>query len=66
MNKSKEAICETTSANEKTMIGAIVGDIVGSRVEFANHKGRDFELLIDKTQCFFDGGIGRCRGVQER
>jgi len=27
------------------MIGAIVGDIVGSRFEFSNHKGRDLETL---------------------
>ena len=28
------------------MIGAIVGDIVGSRFEFVNHKGRDFALFV--------------------
>lgn len=28
------------------MIGAIVGDIAGSRFEFANHKGTDFELFV--------------------
>ena len=27
------------------MIGAIVGDIVGSRFEFKNHKGKRFTLL---------------------
>ena len=27
------------------MIGAITGDIVGSRFEFNNHKGTDFELF---------------------
>lgn len=27
------------------MIGAIVGDIVGSRFEFANHKSKDFEFF---------------------
>ena len=29
------------------MIGAIVGDIVGSRFEFVNHKGRDFALFVE-------------------
>ena len=32
------------------MIGAIVGDIVGSRFEFDNYKAKDFELFTDK--CF--------------
>ena len=27
------------------MIGAIVGDIVGSRFEFNNHRSKDFELF---------------------
>lgn len=33
------------------MIGAIVGDIVGSRFEWHNHRSKDFELLTH--QCFF-------------
>ena len=33
------------------MIGAIVGDIVGSRFEWHNHKSKDFELL--PNSCFF-------------
>ena len=33
------------------MIGAIVGDIVGSRFEFNNHKSKQFELFTDN--CFF-------------
>lgn len=33
------------------MIGAIVGDIVGSRFEFCNYKGKDFELFT--RDCFF-------------
>lgn len=33
------------------MIGAIIGDIVGSRFEFNNHRSKDFELFSDK--CFF-------------
>lgn len=32
------------------MIGAIIGDIVGSRFEFDNHKSKDFELFMD--ECF--------------
>ena len=28
------------------MIGAIVGDIAGSRFEFDTHKGKDFTLLV--------------------
>ena len=27
------------------MIGAIIGDIVGSRFEFNNHKSKEFELF---------------------
>lgn len=30
------------------MIGAIIGDIVGSRFEFDNHKSKDFELFTGK------------------
>ena len=29
------------------MIGVIIGDIVGSRFEFDNYKGKDFELFAD-------------------
>ena len=32
------------------MLGAIIGDIVGSRFEFNNHKSKDFELFTD--ECF--------------
>ena len=31
---------------KRTMIGAIVGDIAGSRFEFHNRKTKDFELLV--------------------
>lgn len=31
------------------MIGAIIGDIVGSRFEFNNHKSKDFELFTDES-----------------
>ncbi len=33
------------------MIGAIVGDIVGSRFEWNNHRSKDFDLF--SNQCFF-------------
>lgn len=31
--------------NELRMIGAIIGDIVGSRFEWNNHRSKDFELF---------------------
>ncbi len=34
------------------MIGAIIGDIVGSKYEFDNIKTKEFELF-DKNECFF-------------
>jgi len=37
------------------MIGAIVGDIAGSRFEFDNHKSKDFELFVS---CDKLNGIG--------
>lgn len=33
----------------KSVIGAIVGDIVGSIYEFSNHRSKDFELLSKET-----------------
>ena len=32
------------------MIGAIIGDIVGSRFEFNNHKSKDFEMFTDECE----------------
>jgi len=32
------------------MLGAIIGDIAGSRFEFNNHRSKEFELFTDK--CF--------------
>lgn len=32
------------------MLGAIIGDIVGSRFEWNNYKAKDFEFFSDK--CF--------------
>lgn len=37
--------------NNKGIIGAIIGDIVGSRFEFNNYRSTDFEFLNDK--CIF-------------
>ncbi len=37
--------------NNKGIIGAIIGDIVGSRFEFNNYRSTDFEFLNDR--CFF-------------
>ena len=41
------------------MIGAIVGDIIGSPYEFHNIKRKDFELFCDKC-CFTDDTILTC------
>jgi ADP-ribosyl-[dinitrogen reductase] hydrolase len=32
------------------LIGAIIGDIVGSRFEFNNHRSKDFELFTDECE----------------
>ena len=32
------------------MIGAIIGDVVGSRFEFNNHKTKDFELITEESE----------------
>lgn len=36
---------------KRTIMGAIAGDIIGSRFEFNNHKSKSFELMSD--YCFF-------------
>ena len=33
------------------MLGAIIGDIVGSRFEFRNHRSKDFDIF--HSTCFF-------------
>jgi ADP-ribosylglycohydrolase len=33
------------------MFGAIIGDIVGSRFEFNNHRSKNFDLI--HNDCFF-------------
>lgn len=38
------------------MIGAIIGDVVGSRFEFNNIKHKDFELVVDRS-CFTDDTV---------
>jgi ADP-ribosylglycohydrolase len=36
------------------LIGAIIGDIVGSRFEFNNHRSKEFELFTDKCEATDD------------
>ena len=36
------------------MIGAIIGDVVGSRFEWNNHRSRDFELFHADCRCTDD------------
>jgi ADP-ribosylglycohydrolase len=36
------------------MLGAIAGDIIGSRFEFNNHRSKDFELFLDGRSFFTD------------
>ena len=38
------------------MIGAIIGDVVGSRFEFDNYKSKDFEMF-DKDCDFTDDSV---------
>lgn len=53
MNKVIDIGLEGTQhvPNRNPVLGAIVGDIVGSRFEFNNHKSKDFEFIND--ECFF-------------
>ena len=32
------------------MLGAIIGDIVGSRFEFNNHKSKEFEFMTEQCE----------------
>ena len=41
------------------MVGAILGDIIGSRHEFNNIKTKDFELLTPEC-CFTDDTVMTC------
>jgi len=49
------------------MIGAIIGDIVGSRFEWNNHRSKDFEFLTYK--CFFTDdtvmSLAVCKALME-
>jgi len=36
------------------MIGAIIGDIAGSRFEFNNHRSKEFELFADDCEATDD------------
>ena len=47
----------------KTMIGAIIGDIVGSRFEFHNYLSKEFELLAPGC-CFTDDTVMTCAVAQ--
>ena len=44
------------------MIGAIAGDVIGSRFEFNNHRSRDFELFHEHL-CFFTDDTALTVGV---
>ena len=39
------------------MIGAIAGDIIGSRFEWNNHRSRDFDLFHDTLSMFTDDTV---------
>lgn len=45
------------------MVGAIIGDIIGSRHEFNNIKTKDFELFTDEC-CFTDDTVMTCAVAQ--
>ena len=45
------------------MIGAILGDIIGSRFEFRNHLSKDFKLLTTDC-CFTDDSVMSCAVAQ--
>lgn len=42
------------------MIGAIIGDIVGSRFEFNNHRSKEFELFTDECEATDDSIMTLC------
>ena len=47
----------------KSRIGAILGDIIGSRFEFHNYLGKDFELLTPRCE-FTDDTVMTCAVAQ--
>jgi ADP-ribosylglycohydrolase len=42
------------------MIGAIAGDVIGSRFEFNNHRSRNFELFHPHISFFTDDTVLTC------
>ena len=47
----------------KSMIGAIIGDIVGSRFEFNNHLSKDFDFFHPSCE-FTDDTVMTCAVAQ--
>ena len=45
------------------MLGAIIGDVIGSSYEFHNVKTKDFELFTENS-CFTDDTILTCATVE--
>ena len=39
------------------MLGAIAGDVIGSRFEFNNHRSRDFDLFHEHLSVFTDDTV---------
>ena len=49
-NKDIESLVElkaNTKDGAETVLGAIIGDIVGSRFEFDNHRSKEFDLFAE-------------------
>lgn len=58
--KDKDVFCKgNRSAGRRNLLGAIIGDIVGSPYEFHNIKTKEFELFNDAS-CFTDDTILTC------
>ena len=49
MTKIYRILLMRRQKKEENMIGAIIGDVVGSRFEYKNNKSKDFELITDKN-----------------
>ena len=50
IRSSEKVILVFFQRRRRPMLGAIIGDIAGSRFEFNNHRSKQFELFTDK--CF--------------
>ena len=48
------------------MIGAIIGDVVGSRFEFDNYKSKDFEMFDKECDFTDDGHLCGCDERNEK